>query len=100
MPEASATSLPSAMSECSKCPRSENPDSSAKCGECGRPVSAETLFTEELKISFDHCAGLASASASALSPDATIKSAKSSTTSKGAPVGSNGPTQVGVSSSY
>ncbi len=29
-------------------------------GECGSPVSAETPFTDALKISFDHCAGRAS----------------------------------------
>ena len=35
-------------------------DSSAKCGECGSPVSADTPLTEALKINFDHCAGRAS----------------------------------------
>ena len=69
--------LPSSISPWSKCPRSENSASAAKWGECGRPVKAETPFTDALKINFDHCAGRASCSASALSPPCTRRSAAS-----------------------
>src|SRR5581483_10586589 len=94
------TGFPSALSCWSRCPRFEACSSSAKCGECGNPVSAETPFTEELKISFDHCAGRASCNASALSPPAAIRSAASFTIAYGVSLGSNGPIQVAVSSSY
>ena len=53
-------------------PRSLGSSSAAKCGSCGRPVSAATVLTVALKISFDHCAGRRSSNASAFSPDATI----------------------------
>ena len=68
--------------------------------QCGSSVSAATELTEALKISFDHCAGLASSRATALRPEATIQSAAVFTSENGVLVGSNGPSQVAVSSSY
>jgi len=46
-------------------------------------VSAATPLTVALKMSFDHCAGRRSGSASAFSPAATIVSAMSWTTPNG-----------------
>ena len=77
IPAAFATCFPSSINSCNRCPRPENCDSSAKCGECGNPVSADTPLTDALKISFDHWAGRASCSASAFRPPALIKSAAS-----------------------
>ena len=63
-------------------------------------VSAQTLFTDAFqRPRFDHCAGRASCSASAFSPEALISAANSSTISNGVFVGSNGPIQVAVFSS-
>ena len=61
-------------------------------------MSAAVGLTAALKMSFDHCAGRRSGSASAFSPDATIVSAMSCTTANG--VSSYGPSQVSVSRMY
>jgi len=53
-----------------------------------------------MKISFDHCAGRASSSATAFRPEEVMSSAASFTSAKGVLVGSNGPIHVAVSSSY
>ena len=49
--------------------------SAAKCWSCGSPVSAATPLTVALKISFDHCAGSRSGSASAFRPASTSSAA-------------------------
>ena len=56
------------------------------------------MFTVELKISFDHCAGRRSSNARAFSSDATSSPAISSTTAYG--VSPYGPSHVSVSRMY
>ena len=63
-------------------PRSVGLSRAAKWASCGRPVSAATELTVALKISFDHCAGLRSGSASAFRPARTSSVAVSPTRSK------------------
>ena len=67
-------------------------------GRAGGPVSAATELTVALKMSFDHCAGRRSRSASTFSPAARIRAAASSTLSYG--VSSYGPSHVSVSRMY
>ena len=71
----------------------------AKAETCGRSVSAATVFTVALKISFDHCAGRRSGKARARSPDST-RSASISCARSYVAVSENGPSHVSVSSSY
>ena len=61
-------------------------------------MSAATPFTVALKISFDHCAGRRSGSTSAFSPERTISSPASCTSSTG--VTPWGPSHVSVSRMY
>jgi hypothetical protein len=56
-----------------------------------RPVSAAIAFEAALKISFRHCAPRASASAWVGIPARVHASARASTFSMGAGLGSNGP---------
>ena len=53
-PAADATAFPSSISALTRWPRSSGRATAAKCGSCGSPVSAATVFTVALKISFDH----------------------------------------------
>ena len=62
-------------------------------------MSAATVFTVALKISFDHWAGRRSGKARARSPDST-SSASISCACSNVVVPANGPSHVSVSSSY
>ena len=62
----------------------------ANAPTCGRSVSAATVFTVALKISFDHCAGRRSGKARARSPEAT-SSASTSCACSYVAVPANGP---------
>ena len=71
---------------------------SAKCASCGSPVSAATVLTVALKISFDHCAGRRSSNASAFRPELAISSATARASSGVVPRA--GPIHVAVSRTY
>ena len=88
------------MSLCTRWPRSSERSSRAKSATCGSPVTAATLLTAELKISFDHWAGSRSGIGSASSPLDARSAASSCTLAYGVAVRAHGPIQVAVSSSY
>ena len=73
--------------------------SAAKCGSCGSPVSAATVLTVALKISFDHCAGRRSSNASAFSPEDDDQLGDARRRPRGV-VPRAGPIHVAVSSTY
>ena len=82
------------MSACTSDPSSP----SAKWKSCGSPVSAATVFTVALKMSFDHWAGRRSGNASAFRPAERMSSATASASASVVP--RYGPIHVAVSSTY